>query len=68
MNLTSTSHTWKLGDRYYKLAYEHYGDPEVWWVIAMYNKKPTEAFVNVGDRIYIPKPIDIVIQHFMTSE
>ena len=62
------SHTWKLGDRYYKLAHEHYGDSEMWWVIALFNKKPTEAHVKAGDTIYIPGPIEIVVQQFMSNK
>ena len=33
---------WRLGSRFYKLADEAYGDPSLWWVIAYYNKKPTD--------------------------
>jgi hypothetical protein len=50
-------HVWKLGDRYYKLAHEHYGDPEMWWVIAWYNNKPTEAHVKIGDVVKVPSPL-----------
>jgi hypothetical protein len=50
-------HVWKLGDRYYKLAHKHYGDPEMWWVIAWYNNKPTEAHVKIGDVIKVPSPL-----------
>ncbi len=66
-NLTVLRHTWKLGDRYYKLAHEHYGNSEMWWVIALFNQKPTEAFVKAGDVIFIPQPIELVVQYFMTS-
>jgi len=54
-------HTWTLGDRYYKLAFEHYGDPRYWWVIAFFNNKPTEAHVKNGDQIRIPIPYEDVI-------
>jgi len=50
-------HTWSLGDRYYKLAYKHYGDAELWWIIAWYNNKPTEAHLEIGDVISIPTPL-----------
>ena len=62
--LTTVSHTWKVGDRFSKLAYEYYGDVELWWVIAMFNKSPTEAFIRKGDLVYIPQPIDRVIGLF----
>tara|TARA_Y100001973_G_scaffold104310_1_gene173882 strand:- start:1014 stop:1358 length:345 start_codon:yes stop_codon:yes gene_type:complete len=57
-------HTWKLGDKYYKLANQYYGDPKLWWVIAWYNEKPTEGHVKSGDTIYIPTPIEEVISFF----
>ena len=40
--------TWKLGDRLYKYAHKHYGDPNLWWVIAWFNKKPTENDYQLG--------------------
>ncbi len=65
-NLVTIPHIWKLGDRYYKLAHKHYGNSEMWWVIALFNKRPTEAHVSAGDVIHIPKPIEVVVEHFMT--
>ena len=52
---------WTLGDKFYKLAAEFYGDPELWWVIAWFNKKPTDSHARQGDLIYIPNPIDEVL-------
>ena len=56
-SLSVINHTWKLGDRFYKLAYKYYGDSEMWWVIAWYNGTPTEAHLTVGDVINIPTPL-----------
>jgi len=55
--IEEVAHAWKLGDRYYKLAYSYYGDSELWWIIAWYNNKPTEAHVKIGDVINIPTPL-----------
>ena len=66
--LTVIDHVWKQGDRLYKIADEFYGDPELWWIIAMFNQKPTEAFVGQGTLIYIPTPLDIVISYFTVDE
>ncbi len=33
-SLTVINHNWKLGDRFYKLAYKHYNDSTLWWIIA----------------------------------
>lgn len=55
--LTLVSHVWKLGDRFYKLAYKYYGDSQLWWVIAHFNKTPTEGHVAIGNVIYVPLPL-----------
>lgn len=60
-NISEFVHIWKSGDRLYKLAYEHYGDSELWWIIAWYNKKPTEAHFKIGDTVYIPNPLEKVL-------
>jgi hypothetical protein len=60
--LTSIGHIWKTGDRYYKLANKHYGDPRYWWIIAWYNKKPTEAHMDLGDSVYIPTPLHLILE------
>jgi len=60
--LEVVGHIWKIGDRLYKLAYEHYGDVSLWWVIAWFNQIPTEAHIELGDVIDIPHPIDDVLK------
>ncbi len=52
---------WGVGDHYYKLADEYYGNPEMWWVIAFFNQKPTEFHVKPGDVIYIPVPLEAIL-------
>lgn len=65
-NIQIAKHVWKVGDRYYKLAYEYYGDSAMWWVIAKYNQLPTEAHVEIGDEILIPYPLSTVL-NYMTG-
>jgi len=62
--LESANHIWSLGDRYYKLAHDHYGNSKYWWVIAWFNKKPTEQHVEIGDLIKIPLPLNDVLNTF----
>ena len=45
---------WDSSTRLYKLAYDAYGDPTLWWIIGLVNKKPTDAHWKLGDVIYIP--------------
>ena len=60
-SVTRVRHIWKTGDRYFKLAEEYYDDPEMWWVIALFNQKPTEFHVKPGDVLYIPVPLESVL-------
>lgn len=62
MQLSNYSHVWKLGDRFYKLADQYYQDPSLWWIIAWYNKRPTESHVQIGQILRIPLPLDKILQ------
>jgi len=59
--LDSETRVWKVGDRFYKLADQYYGDSTYWWLIAWYNQMPTESHVRVGDVIEIPMPFNRAI-------
>jgi len=61
--LSRIPHVWKIGDRFYKLAHEHYGDSKYWWAIAWYNKRPTESHVLLGDIIFIPQPLEMMLRY-----
>ena len=61
-NLNLVRHTWKVGDKFYKLASEHYDDPKLWWAIAWFNRTPTEAHIKIGEMIFIPTPIAEVLK------
>lgn len=61
--LNRITHVWKIGDRYYKLAHKHYGDSKYWWVIAWYNKRPTESHVQLGDLVFVPQPLEDVLRY-----
>tara|TARA_Y100000296_G_C5128604_1_gene234232 strand:+ start:303 stop:617 length:315 start_codon:yes stop_codon:yes gene_type:complete len=59
--IQTVTHIWSLGDRYYKLANTYYGQPTLWWVIAWFNKKPTEGHLKTGDVIHIPLPLENIL-------
>jgi len=63
-SLSTINHLWKVGDKYWKLAQTHYGDSELWWVIAWFNEKPTEAHCKNGDIIYVPFPLERLYVYF----
>lgn len=55
--ITSIRHIYKTGDRLYKLAHEYYGDARYWWLLAWWNRKPTDFHCKIGDTVYIPFPL-----------
>lgn len=62
VNLTTTTHVWKVGDRYYNLANQYYGEPQLWWIIAWYNGLPTEGDIFPGDLITIPLDAEEILE------
>ena len=65
--LDSVRLSWGSTDKLYNIAYEYYRDPTYWWVIAWYNRKPTEAHFSPGDIYYVPMPLDKAIDFFHGS-
>ena len=65
-SITSTPLIWSSNSRLFNIASEYYGSAGLWWVIAWYNKRPTEAHFKIGETIYIPTPIEIVLDFFRT--
>lgn len=59
---SNVTHIWKVGDKFYKLAIKYYRDPQYWWIIALYNKTPTEAHIKIGEAISIPLPLEKVLR------
>ena len=64
MELTTRSHIWKLGDKFYKLAAKAYGSPKLWWIIPWFNQKPLESDYEPGETLYIPFPLSDVMEIF----
>tara|TARA_Y100000593_G_scaffold89947_2_gene175211 strand:+ start:1719 stop:2081 length:363 start_codon:yes stop_codon:yes gene_type:complete len=62
-SLNLVGYVWKTGDRFYKLADKYYDSPKYWWVIAWFNRAPTEAHLKIGDFITIPTPLEEVLRH-----
>lgn len=60
-NLEIEYRAWRVGDRYSKLSELEYGNPEYWWVLAWFNKAPTEAHLVLGQQVLIPKPLETIL-------
>ena len=56
-SLTQMRYIYKTGDKLYKIAHDHYGDSKLWWLLAWWNRKPTDFHCRVGDTIFIPFPL-----------
>jgi hypothetical protein len=54
---------WTVGEKYFKLAHEFYGDPEYWWVIAWFNERPLESQFTPGDIVEIPLPLELMLEY-----
>jgi len=57
-------HVWRVGDKYYKVAHKYYGDSRLWWVVAWFNKKPTEGHLKTGDVLNIPTPLETTLSYY----
>ena len=55
-------YNFKQGDRFFKLAQRFFNDPNLWYLIATFNRKPTEAHVKPGEKIKIPTNIAQAIE------
>ena len=62
--LNIISHRWKIGDKYFKLAHQYYGNSEMWRGIAWFNQAPTEAHLELGQVVYIPTPVQDVLSYY----
>ena len=51
---TTEEVVWSHGDKLYKLAHKYYGDKSLFWIIGLFNNKPTDAHYSYGDVVYIP--------------
>lgn len=51
---STIDHIWSHGDKLYKLAYQYFGDRDLFWIIGLFNNKPTDSHFRYGDIVYIP--------------
>ena len=61
-NLYEKTQRWTTGLKLWKLASEYYGDGTLYWVIGLYNSKPTDAHWSPGDIVYVPFPLELAIR------
>ena len=62
--LNAIKRIWSYGDTYQKYASIHYGDPELWWVIGWFNKKPADFMFKTGDTVFIPTPLEFILDYY----
>ena len=62
-NLDIVNHVWAVGDRFWKLAAHYYNRSDLWWVIAWFNRMPTEGQVSIGDVVVIPLPLEKILEY-----
>jgi len=59
--IRTVDYVWKQGDKFWRLADKYYGDATMWWLIAQFNKKPTEGHLAAGDVLKIPIDRGIIL-------
>lgn len=59
-SVATTEYYWRTGDSLHRISHLFYGTLDYWWVIALVNKKPTDAHYKLGDIVLIPSsPVSI---------
>lgn len=53
-NYGVVEHVWSHGDKLYKLANRYFGDRNLFWLIGLFNNKPTDSHFTYGDVVYVP--------------
>ena len=53
---------WRPSSKLWRISEQYYGSGRFYWIIGLYNDKPTDAHWEVGDPVYIPMPLPIVRQ------
>lgn len=62
LNFYFKEESWKEGDRLYKLSQKYYNSTEYWWVIGMFNQKPTDHHYSIGDLVLVPYPLEEALE------
>lgn len=57
-----TEHVWQFGDRLDRIASTHYGDDQLWWVIAFANGIEYPLNLKIGTVIRIPSDVNTVLE------
>ena len=52
----------KFGQRFDQLAFQHYGDQELWWIIARANNQSDSMYLVIGKEYRIPQEIGLITQ------
>ena len=63
INIKTVPEIWKRGDRLSKYAEKYYTNAQLWWIIALYNNKPTDAHFKIGDIFYVPTDLNNLFQY-----
>jgi|TARA_R110002124_G_scaffold185931_4_gene353462 nucleoid-associated protein YgaU len=61
-SLNTRRYTWRSGDQYWKVAQKFYGDERLWFIIAYFNKAPTDFHMQAGRDILVPVSPQLVLE------
>ena len=52
------NYAWSRGDNWQYIADKFYNAPKDWKILALFNKKPTECHISIGDIIMLPNSLE----------
>jgi len=52
------NYAWARGDNWQYIADKFYDSPKDWKILALFNKKPTECHISIGDIIMLPRSLE----------
>jgi|TARA_R100000482_G_scaffold113196_1_gene55775 hypothetical protein len=52
----------KFGQRFDQLAFQYYGNQELWWIIARANNQSDSMYLVIGKEYRIPQEIGLITQ------
>ena len=53
-----------FGQTFMNLANQHYGDKDLWWIIARANNQSESVYMKPGKEYRIPKSISLILQEY----
>lgn len=64
--VNETLYVIQANDNWYKIAHRFYGNKDMWYIIAWYNKIPSDTLLKTGETLTIPASPEVVLNFMET--